>query len=50
MYGSNTLPNTGAAAVAGAGLAFDTLWLALLLITIGTLLLTVARLTPRREV
>lgn len=48
MYGANTLPHTGAVAVTGAGLAFDALWLALLLVTVVTVLLAVARLMPRR--
>lgn len=50
MYGTTTLPNTGAAAVAGAGMAFDMLWLALLAVTVWALVMAGARLMPKAQV
>jgi hypothetical protein len=50
MYGMTTLPNTGmVASGAAAGALTQGLWLALLIVTIGTVLAAMGRLTPRRE-
>lgn len=49
MYGSNMLPNTGAAAGVGAGVAFNSMWVLLAVVTVLTLALALGRLVPRRQ-